>query len=121
MFQFASRAFPWLAVIIALTFAWIGFDELQYDSARRPQQVQSVLFAFAISVLFGIAAVSSWLRWRIRRPAAILCAGCLALGTISALAKDWDEVSQAVMIIIVLFTALTAALALIAGMKRASP
>ena len=121
MLQLAVRAFPWIAALIALAFAWIGFDELQYDSARRPQQVQSVLFAFAISVLFGVAAASAWLRWRIRRPAAILCGVCLALGTISALTKSWDKVSEPVMVIIVAFTTFTAALALIAGTKRASP
>jgi len=121
MLQFAARAFPWLAAIIAITFAWIGFDELQYESARRPLQVQSVLVAFAISAFFGVAAASAWLRWRIRRPAAILCGVCLALGTISALTKPWDEVSEAVMVIIVVFTGFTAVLALIAGIKRTSP
>jgi len=121
MLQLALRAFPWIAALIALAFAWIGFDELQYDSARRPQQVQSVLFAFAISVLFGVAAASAWLRWRIRRPAAILCGVCLALVTITALTKSWDKVSEPVMVIIVAFTTFTAALARIAGTKRASP
>jgi uncharacterized membrane protein len=121
MFQFASRAFPWCAAIIALTFAWIGLDELQYDSARRPQQVQSVLFAFAISVLFGVTAASTWLRWRIRRPAAILCGVCLVLGTISLLTKSWDKVGEAEMVILVIFTGFTAALALISGTKRAPP
>jgi hypothetical protein len=118
MLQFAARTFPWFAAMIALTFAWIGFDELQYDSARRPHQAQSILFAFAIAVLFGVTAVSAWFRWRIRRPATILCGICLALGTISALTKTWDKVSEAGMVILVVFSGFTAALALIAGMKR---
>ena len=90
MLQFASRAFPWIAAFIALTFAWIGVDELQYGSAHRSHQLRSVLFAFGVSVLFGVAAVSAWLRWRILRPAAVVCGGGAAFFAISMLAQGWE-------------------------------
>jgi hypothetical protein len=121
MLQFATRVFPWLAAMIALTFAWIGFDELQYDSASRPHQLPSILFALAVSVLFGIAAVSFWLRWRTRNLAALMCGSGLALFTISALIQRWDEVSVAVGVAIVAIAGTTAVLGLILGIGRWSP
>jgi hypothetical protein len=121
MVQFAARVFPWLAAIIAVTFAWIGFDELQYDSARRPHQLPSLLFAIAVSVLFVIAAASFWLRWRTRYLTALVCGGCLALYTISALIQSWDEVSVAAGVVIVAVAGTTATLGLILGFRRRLP
>jgi hypothetical protein len=121
MVHFATRVFPWLAAIIALTFAWIGFDELNYDPVRRPHQLPSVLFAFSVSILFGIAAASFWLRWRTRHLAALVCGSCLALFTISALIQNWDEVSVAVGLAVVAVAGTTAALGLILGTRMWSP
>jgi peptidoglycan/LPS O-acetylase OafA/YrhL len=122
MLQFAARAFPWFAVLIALAFAWMGFDELQHDSARRPQQLPSVLFAFAISVLFGLTAASVWLRWSILRPAAVVCGGCAALYAISILMRGWGDDASGVMGPLLLSIAvITAGSGLIVGVKRPGP
>ena len=118
MSRIAVRIFPWLAALVAVTFAWIGFSELQEQS---PIRVPSILVAFAISMLFGVTAASLWLQWRIRRLAAIACGLCLALGTFSALTKSWDKVSETGMVILVAITSVTAILALIVGASRTPP
>jgi hypothetical protein len=115
--RIAERTFPWLAALIALLFLWIGFDELQYDSARRPHQFQSVLYAFAISALFGITATACLLRWRIGRVAALVCAGCLVLFTISGLREGgWEDASGIFSIGLLVFAGIASALGLILGL-----
>jgi hypothetical protein len=121
MLHLVTRAFPWFAALIALTFAWIAFDEIQYDSARRPHQLPSVLAAFAIAVLFGVAAASAWLRWRILRPAAFLCGGCAALYAISMLIQGWEEASGVLTSLLLSISVITAALGLVVGVKRSGP
>jgi len=120
MLQFAARVFPWFAAVIALMFAWMGFDELQYDSARRPHQLPSVLFAFAISVLFGVAAASVWLRWRILRPASAVCGGCAALFTISMFKQGWDDAGGVMGPLFLSIAVTIAILGLVLGVKGGS-
>ena len=121
MSRIAERLFPWLAALIALTFLWIGIDESLFETGRRPHRLASTLVAFALSVFFGFSAASIWLRWRVRHLAALACGICLAAGTISALMKSWDEVNETVAMVLVAFTACTAVLALVAGVRRIAP
>jgi hypothetical protein len=118
VYSFVTRAFFWLAAIIALTFSWIAFDEMQYDSTGRPHQFMSVLVALAIAVLFGIAAASAWFRWRTLRPAAFLCGGSAALYAISVLTRSTGEVSGVSASLLLSVSVITAALALTVGIRR---
>jgi threonine/homoserine efflux transporter RhtA len=118
MSRIAERLFPWLAASIALLLMVIGFDELHYESARRPHQLTSVLFAFAFSVLFGIGAASCWLRLRIRRLVALVCGACLTVYTLSALREGgWGDANGIVLVGIVVSSGITAALGIILGAK----
>lgn len=116
MLRVAERLFPWLAASISLLLMVIGFDELRYESAHRPHQLTSVLFALGFSVLFGVGAASCWLRLRIRRLVALVCGACMAVYTLSGLREGgWDEANGIVLVGIVIFSGITAALGLILG------
>jgi hypothetical protein len=121
MSRFAERIFPWLSALIAIAFVSIGIDELFYETGPRPHRFESVLWAFAISVVFGLSAASIWLRWRVSRIVALVCGLCVAAWLVSALIGSWDKVSEAGMVVLVVFACFTAALAFIFVGKRNVP
>jgi len=118
MSRFAERLFPWLAALIAIAFVSFGIDELFYQTGPRPHRLETVLWVLAISVLFGFAAASCWLQMRIRRLAALVCGGCLALFTLSALREGgWDEASDTIWLGLVVFSGLTAVIGIVVGAR----
>jgi|SRR5689334_19622469 len=117
MSRIAERVFPWLAAMIALTFAWLGIGEV-FETGNRPHRLSSVLFALAVSVLFGFAAASVWLRWRICRATAFLCGGCAALFTVSGLVKGGDDASGVLGPLLLAIAGATAVFGLISSLKR---
>jgi hypothetical protein len=117
MLRIAERFFPWLAAMIALTFGWMGVEEV-FETGNRPHRLSSVLFALAVSVLFGVAAASVWFRWRILRSTAFLCGGCAALFTLSVLVKGWDDASGVLGPLFLAISGATTALGLILSMNR---
>jgi len=121
MSRFAERIFPWLSALIAIAFMSIGIDELFYEPGLRPHRFESVLWAFAISVVFGLSAASIWLRSRVSRIAALVCGLCLGAWLVSALIGSWDKVSETGMVVLVVFVGFSAALAFIFAGKKNVP
>jgi hypothetical protein len=92
MQRIAQLLFPWLSGAIAAFCLWDGIDVALHQLAYAGL---SVTVAFIGAGLFGFAALSVWMRWRMQRIVASIAGAILVLYALSVVFLGWEDVGGA--------------------------
>ena len=89
MLSLARTVFPYLAAILAALCVWLAFAAM-----TRPVPSYQLLEAAAMLIvasLFGLASVSGFRNWRMRRTVTWIVGVLLLLYAASAVTLGWDD------------------------------
>jgi|SRR5688572_17660501 len=116
MQRIAQLLFPWLSGATAVFCLWDGIDVSLHQLAYAGL---SASVAFAGAGLFGLAALSVWLRWRVQRIVSSIAGAVLMLYALSVVFLGWEDVGGAsVAVPLALGTGVTGVLGFFTGGKE---
>jgi hypothetical protein len=117
MASLARTLFPYLAAILAILCAWLAFAAM-----TRPVPSYQFLEAAVMltaATLFGLASVSTWRDWRMRRAVSWITGGLLLLYAASVVTLGWHDMGGVRLALSVfLLTSVSGLTAIVAASQR---